>query len=58
MVLKRTDQGTAGILVMTNVDLMFLEQDRKLDWFRNYYYKVEQLLLHTAEEMLTQKSEG
>ena len=54
MVFKRTDQGTSGILVMTNVDLMYLEQDRKLDWFRNYYFKVEQLLLQTAEKMLTQ----
>jgi len=43
---------------MTNVDLMYLEQDRKLDWFRNYYFEVEQLLLQTAEEVLAQKSES
>lgn len=58
MLFKRNDQGTLGILVMTNVDLMYLEDDRRVDWFRNYYFKIEQLLLQTAEEALAPKSEG
>ena len=58
MVFKRTDQGIAGILVMTNVDAMYLENDRRGDWFRNYYGEIEQLLLRTAEEMLVRQSEG
>jgi len=58
MVFKRTDQGTAGILVMTNVDLMYLEDHRRFRWFKNYYFKLEQLLLHAAEEMLVRESGG
>jgi CubicO group peptidase (beta-lactamase class C family) len=58
MVFKRTDQGTFGILSMTNVNLTFFEWDRKLDWFWNYYFKVVQLLLHTAEEMLERSAQG
>jgi CubicO group peptidase (beta-lactamase class C family) len=58
MLIKRTEHGTVGILVMTNVDLMFLEKNRRIDWFTNYYFKIEQLLLQTAEEMLTQMSEN
>ena len=58
MVFKRTDQGTAGILVMTNADAMYLENDRRWNWFRNYYGEIEQLLLRSAEEMLAQKSKG
>jgi CubicO group peptidase (beta-lactamase class C family) len=58
MVSKRTAQGTVGILVMTNVDLMYLEQDRKLDWFKSYYFELEQLLLESAEEMLVQQAGG
>jgi CubicO group peptidase (beta-lactamase class C family) len=55
MVFKRTDQGTVGILVMTNVDLMYLESQRRFRWFTNYYFKLEQLLLQSAEEMLAQQ---
>ena len=58
MIIKRTAQGTFGILVMTNVDLMFLDQDQKLNWFENYYFKIEKLLMQTAEEMLIQKTES
>ena len=58
MVFKRTDQGTCGILAMMNVDLMYLDHNRRVDWFRNAYFKVEQLLLQTAEEMLAQQSGG
>jgi CubicO group peptidase (beta-lactamase class C family) len=58
MAFKRTDQGTFGILAMTNVNLTYFAWDRKLDWFRNYYFKVEQLLLQAAEEMLARESEG
>jgi CubicO group peptidase (beta-lactamase class C family) len=58
MVFKRTDQGTVGILVMANVNLMYLGEARKWEWFRAYYFKVEQLLLKAAEEMLVQQSEG
>jgi hypothetical protein len=58
MAFKRTDQGTFGILVMTNVNLTFYEWDRKLDWMGNYYFEMEQLLLQTAEEMLARESEG
>jgi len=52
MVFKRTDRGTAGILAMTNVFQMYLEDYRRDRWFTNYYAKLEQLLLRTAEEML------
>jgi hypothetical protein len=52
MVFKRTDQGTAGIVVMTNVDLMYLEDHRRGRWFTNYYFQLEQLLLQSAEEIL------
>jgi hypothetical protein len=58
MVFKRTDQGTIGILVMTNVDLMFLEDNRRIDWFTSYYFKIEQLLLQAAEQMLAEKFES
>jgi CubicO group peptidase (beta-lactamase class C family) len=58
MVFKRTDQGTAGILVMANVDAMYLEDHRRWDWFRNYYGEIEKLLLRTAEEMLARESQG
>jgi CubicO group peptidase (beta-lactamase class C family) len=58
MVFKQTDQGAAGILVMTNVDAMYLENDRRWDWFRNYYGEIERLLLRTAEEILARESEG
>ena len=51
MIVKRTDQGTFGILVMTNVGAMFLENDRRIDWYTNYYFELEQLLLQAAEEM-------
>jgi hypothetical protein len=47
-----------GILVMTNVNLMYLESDRRGEWFGTYYGEIEQLLLRNAEEMLTQESEG
>jgi hypothetical protein len=43
---------------MTNVDLMYLEPDRRLNWFKNYYFEVEQLLLRTAEGVLAQMSSG
>jgi CubicO group peptidase (beta-lactamase class C family) len=58
MVFKRTDRGTAGILVMANVNQMYLGEARKWEWFRAYYFKVEQLLLQAAEEMLVRQSEG
>ena len=58
MVFKRTDQGTFGILMMTNVNLMYLGEARKWEWFGDYYFKVEQLLLQAAEEMLARQSEG
>jgi CubicO group peptidase (beta-lactamase class C family) len=58
MILKRTEQGSMGILVMTNVNLMYLESDRRGEWFGTYYGEIEQLLLRNAEEMLTQESEG
>ena len=57
MVLKRTEHGTSGILVMTNVNLSLLEEDRKLEWFENYYFEIEQLLMHTADEILIQEAE-
>jgi hypothetical protein len=57
MILKRTEQGTVGILVMTNVNLMYLENDRRGEWFGAYYGETEQLLLRTAEGMLAQESE-
>jgi hypothetical protein len=53
MMIKQTEHGTVGILVMTNVDLMFLENNRRIDWFMNYYFKIEQLLLQAAEDMLS-----
>jgi CubicO group peptidase (beta-lactamase class C family) len=52
MVFKRTDHGTVGILVMTNVIQEYLEDHRRDRWFTNYYAKLEQLLLESAEEML------
>jgi CubicO group peptidase (beta-lactamase class C family) len=58
MILKRTEQGTVGILVMTNVNLMYLENDRRGDWFGTYYGEIERLLLRTAEEMLAQTPSG
>jgi CubicO group peptidase (beta-lactamase class C family) len=58
MVYKQTGQGTAGILAMTNVNLMFFEWDRKLEWFGDYYFDITQLLLRTAEEMLARESGG
>jgi CubicO group peptidase (beta-lactamase class C family) len=57
MIFKRTEQGTFGILVMTNVNLTFHREAGKMKWFRDYYFEIEQLLLQTAEEMLAQKSE-
>ena len=50
MVFKGTDRGTVGILVMTNVDLMYLEGHRRSRWITNYCFKLEQLLLQSAEE--------
>jgi CubicO group peptidase (beta-lactamase class C family) len=58
MLLKRAEQGTVGILVMTNVNLMYLENDRRGDWFAAYYGEIEQLLLRTAEEMFAQTAGG
>jgi hypothetical protein len=58
MVFKRTDQGTAGILAMTNIQLSLLEEHRRGRWLTNYYFKLEQLLLHSAEEMLARESGG
>jgi CubicO group peptidase (beta-lactamase class C family) len=58
MVLKRTDQGTVGILVMTNVATFLLENDRQGEWLQNYYFEIEQLLLRAAEEMLAREAEG
>jgi hypothetical protein len=58
MILKRTEQGIVGILVMTNVNLMYLENDRRGDWFETYYGEIERLLLRRAEEMLAQTSSG
>ncbi|HEY45366.1 MAG TPA: serine hydrolase [Anaerolineae bacterium] len=58
MIFKRTDQGTVGILMMINVNLEFLEQDRRWDWFTKYYSEVEQMLLQAGEEMLALKSEN
>jgi hypothetical protein len=43
---------------MTNVDAMYLENDRRWDWFRNSYGEIERLLLRTAEEILARESEG
>jgi hypothetical protein len=56
MIYKQSEHGTFGILVMMNVNLMFHGEGRKWEWFRDYYFEVEQLLLQTAEEMLAQKS--
>jgi CubicO group peptidase (beta-lactamase class C family) len=58
MILKRTEQGIVGILVMTNVNLMYLENDRRGAWFETYYGEIERLLLRRAEEMLAQTSSG
>jgi CubicO group peptidase (beta-lactamase class C family) len=58
MVFKRTDRGTAGILAMTNVFQMYLEDQRRSRWFTNYYAKLEQLLLRAAEEMLALSAQG
>ena len=40
MVFKRTDRGTCGILAMTNVFQMYLEDHRRDRWFTNYYAKL------------------
>jgi CubicO group peptidase (beta-lactamase class C family) len=56
MIFKRTEQGTFGILVMTNVSLMFHGEAGRWKWFRDYYFEIEQLLLQAAEEMLTEES--
>ena len=58
MIFKRTDQGTVGILVMTNVNLTYSGAARKWSWFGDYYFEVEQLLLQATEEMLAQTSSG
>jgi CubicO group peptidase (beta-lactamase class C family) len=57
MVFKRTDRGTAGILVMTNVNLMYLEDQRRFRWFTSYYGRLEKLLLQSAEEMLALRTQ-
>jgi len=58
MVFKRTDQGTEGILIMTNVDLMYLEDHCRFRWFTNYYFELERLLFQAAEEALARESGG
>jgi CubicO group peptidase (beta-lactamase class C family) len=55
MIFKRTEQGTFGILVMTNISLMFHGDAGKGKWFRDYYFEIEQLLLQAAEEILLEE---
>jgi CubicO group peptidase (beta-lactamase class C family) len=58
MVTRRGEQGAVGVLLMTNVDLMFLDDNRRGEWFTSYYFELEQLLLQTAERMLSLGFEG
>jgi hypothetical protein len=58
MIYKQSEHGTFGILAMMNINLMFHGESRKWEWFRDYYFGIEQLLLQAAEEMLVQKSES
>lgn len=54
MVFKRTPDGKIGILVMTNIGAMYMEEGPRADWFTSYYFPLEQLLFQAGEDLLAE----